>query len=98
LTSPAQASSRKRYDFFRSIFWWTGVVSPHTPPGAPNAFERLVYGSDVFRGELDEFDASRARYHSMLDACQVPPNAQAMIFSGTMWRILQQQQKEMAVD
>jgi hypothetical protein len=34
----------------------------------------------------------------MLDACQVPPNAQATIFSGTMWRILQQQQEEMATD
>jgi hypothetical protein len=34
----------------------------------------------------------------MLDACQVPPNVQANIFSGTMWRILQQQQKEMAAD
>ena len=21
--------------FFRSIFWWTGVVSPHTRPAAP---------------------------------------------------------------
>ena len=86
------------YTFFRSIFWWSGVVSPHTPPGAPNAFERLVYGSDVFNGEIGEFDASQARYHAMLDACQVPPNVQANIFSGTMWRILQEQQIEMAAD
>jgi hypothetical protein len=28
----------------------------------------------------------------------VPPRVQAMIFSGTMWKILQQQQKEMAAD
>ena len=83
------------YSFFRSIFWWSGVVSPHTPPGAPNAFERLVFGSDVFNGELGE---GHARYHAMLDACQVPPNVQANIFSGTMWRILQDQQKEMAAD
>jgi hypothetical protein len=34
----------------------------------------------------------------MLDACQVPANVQAMIFSGTMWRILQEQQKEIAAD
>ena len=63
-----------------------------------NAFEKLVYGSDVFLGEPGEFDASQARYHSMLDACQVPPHVQAMIFSGTMWRILQQQQEEMTAD
>jgi hypothetical protein len=86
------------YSFFRSIFWWSGVVSPHTPPGAPNAFERLVFGSDVFNGELGEFEEGHARYHAMLDACQVPPNVQANIFSGTMWRILQDQQKEMAAD
>jgi hypothetical protein len=86
------------YTFFRSIFWWSGVVSLHTPPGSPNAFEKLVYSSDVFNGVLSEFDASQARYHAMLDACHVPPNVQANIFSGTMWRILQEQQKEMAAD
>lgn len=86
------------YGFFRSVFWWTGVVSPHTPPNSRNAFEKLVFGSDVFGGELSEFDDSQARYHAMLDACQVPPNVQGMIFSGTMWRILQEQQKEIAAD
>ena len=89
---------RDDYGFFRSIFWWSGVVSPHTPAGGPDAFEKLVFGSDIFRGELGEFDDSQARYHAMLDACRVPPNVQAMIFSGTMWRILQEQQKEMAAD
>jgi hypothetical protein len=98
LSGSSLIKKKDDYAFFRSIFWWTGVVSPHTPPGAPNAFEKLVYGSDVFRGELDEFDQSQARYHDLLDPCQVPPNVQAMIFSGTMWRILQEQQKEMAAD
>ena len=98
LSGSSLIKKKDDYAFFRSIFWWSGVVSPHTPPGAPNAFERLVFGSDVFNGELGEFDEGQARYHAMLDACQVPPNAQANIFSGTMWRILQQQQKEMAAD
>jgi hypothetical protein len=89
---------RDDYGFFRSIFWWSGVVSPHTPAGGPDAFEKLVFGSDIFRGELGEFDDSQARYHAMLDACRVPPNVQAMIFSGTMWQILQEQQKEIAAD
>jgi uncharacterized protein len=31
----------------------------------------------------------------MLDACQVPQSAQSMIFSGTMWRILQAQEEQM---
>jgi hypothetical protein len=77
------------YRFFRSIFWWTGIVSPHTPPGNTSAFEKLVFGSDVFGGDLQEFDSALERYHSMLDACEVPQTAQANIFAGTMWRVLQ---------
>jgi uncharacterized protein len=77
--------------FWKSIFWWSGVVSPHTPANATNAFERLVFGSDVFRGELEEFDREVARYHKMLDACGVGPGSQEMIFSGTMWKILNAQ-------
>jgi hypothetical protein len=98
LSGSSLIKKRNDYGFFRSIFWWSGIVSPHTPAGGPDAFEKLVYGSDVFNGELGEFDDSQARYHAMLDACQVPANVQAMIFSGTMWRILQEQQKEIAAD
>lgn len=76
------------YRFFNSIFWWSGVVSPHTPQSSVSAFDKLVFGSDVFNGELAEFDRELARYHKMLDACSVPKRAQTMIFSGTMWRIL----------
>lgn len=77
--------------FWKSIFWWSGVVSPHTPANAPNAFERLVFGSDVFNGELEEFDRELERYHKMLDACGVPKASQDMIFAGTMWKILNAQ-------
>ncbi len=89
---------KEDYRFFRSVFWWTGLVSPHTPSGGGSAFEKLVFASDIFRGDLAEFDASLARYHAMLDACEVPPEAQAQIFSGNMWRILQEQQKQSAAD
>jgi hypothetical protein len=34
----------------------------------------------------------------MLDACRVAQNVQAMIFSGTMWHILEEQQKAMDAD
>jgi predicted TIM-barrel fold metal-dependent hydrolase len=76
------------YAFFKSIFWWSGVVSPHTPAGAPHAFERVVFGSDVFNGELEEFERELERYHKMLDACAVPKAAQENIFGGTVWKIL----------
>jgi hypothetical protein len=78
------------YTFFQSIFWWSSVVSPHTPKARASAFEKLVFGSDVFDGDLDEFDGELDRYHRMLDACGVPAEAQANIFGGTLWRILNQ--------
>jgi predicted TIM-barrel fold metal-dependent hydrolase len=76
------------FGFFKSIFWWSSVASPHTPKSSTNAFEKLVFGSDVFDGELEEFDRSLERYHKMLDFCGVPASAQSNIFGGTLWRIL----------
>ncbi|HSU58131.1 MAG TPA: amidohydrolase family protein [Bryobacteraceae bacterium] len=76
------------YPFFKSIFWWTSVASPHTPKSNTTAFEKLVFGSDVFEGDLDELDRELERYHRLLDECGVPAEAQANIFSGTLWRIL----------
>ena len=70
------------YGFFRSVFWWTGVASPHTPASGADAFEKLVFGSDVFGGDVQEFDLALARYHAMLDACQVPQSAQTIFFPG----------------
>ena len=78
--------------FWKSIFWWSSVVSPHTPAGGPNAFEKLVFGSDVFNGEIEEFDRELERYHKMLDACGVPKAAQDNIFGGTIRRILASQE------
>jgi len=74
--------------FFKSIFWWSSVASPHTPKGQASAFEKVVFGSDVFGGELEEFDRSIERYKRMLSACGVSPEAQANIFGGTLARIL----------
>jgi uncharacterized protein len=98
LSGSSLIKKRDDYAFFRSIFWWSGVVSPHTPATEHDAFEKLVFGSDEFFGELGEFDAGQARYHEMLDACHVPANVQAMIFSGTMWHILEQQEKDIAAE
>jgi uncharacterized protein len=89
LSGSSLIKKQNDYTFFKSIFWWSGVVSPHTPAGGPDAFEKLVFGSDVFNGELEEFDRELERYHKMLDACGVPAAVQANIFAGTLWRILQ---------
>ena len=74
--------------FFKSIFWWSSVSSPHTPKGGPSAFEKIVFGSDVFGGELEELDRSIERYERMLNACGVSKEAQANIFGGTLLKIL----------
>jgi predicted TIM-barrel fold metal-dependent hydrolase len=74
--------------FFKSIFWWTSIASPHTPKAQASAFEKVIFGSDVFGGDLNEFDTSLERYKRMLDANGVSPESQANIFGGTLSRIL----------
>jgi uncharacterized protein len=74
--------------FFKSIFWWSSVASPHTPKSQGSAFEKVIFGSDVFGGDLQEFDQSLERYKRMLDACGVSQEAQANIFAGTLLRVL----------
>jgi uncharacterized protein len=91
LSGSSLIKKQNDYTFFKSIFWWSGVVSPHTPKSTRSAFEKLVFGSDVFGGDLDEFDRALKRYHEMLDACDVPKQAQENIFSGTLWHVLQEQ-------
>jgi len=91
LSGSTLIKTQNNYAFFNSIFWWSGVESPHTPKSAASAFEKIVFGSDVFGGDLEEFDLALARYHKMLDTCAVPKSAQDNIFAGTMWRILQKQ-------
>jgi len=91
LSGSTLIKKQEDYTFFKSIFWWSGIASPHSPKGGPSAFERIVFGSDVFNGELEEFDRELERYHKMLDTCGVSPEAQANVFVGTLWRILNKQ-------
>jgi len=74
--------------FFKSIFWWDNLVSPHTPKTDVSAFEKLVFGSDVFGGEIAEFDRELDLYRKLLQVCGVPAASQDNVFSGTLWRIL----------
>jgi uncharacterized protein len=77
------------YAFFKSVFWWSSIASPHTPKSGASAFEKLVFGSDVFGGELEEFDRELERYQKMLDTCGVSKASQEKIFGGTLWQRLQ---------
>src|SRR4029077_5664041 len=80
---------QENYQIFKSIFWWSSIASPHTPKSNVSAFEKVVFGSDIFGGEIEEFDRELERYQKMLDTCGVSPDAQANIFGGTMRRILE---------
>ena len=88
LSGSTLIKKQEDYKFFKTLFWWSGIVSPHTPIGGPSAFEKIVYGSDVFDGDLAEFDGALERYRRMLTECGVSPAAQANIFAGTLWKIL----------
>jgi hypothetical protein len=82
---------QNNYGFFKTVFWWTGIQSLHTPKSGGSAYEKLVFGSDVFDGDLPEFDRSLDRYRRMLNECAVPAQSQENIFGGTLWRILHRQ-------
>ncbi|HYM11031.1 MAG TPA: amidohydrolase family protein, partial [Bryobacterales bacterium] len=71
LSGSTLIKKQEDYPFFKTVFWWTSVVSPHTPKSSTSAFEKAVFGSDVFGGELEEFDREIERYQKMLDACGV---------------------------
>jgi hypothetical protein len=88
LSGSSLIKKRETPGFWKEIFWWSGVVSPHTPKNAPSAFERIVVGSDVFAGELEEFDRELELYRNMLKANGVSQQAQDNIFGGTLLRIL----------
>ena len=79
---------QRDYRSFNDLFWWTGAATPHSPQSGSSAFEKVVFGSDVFDGDLAELDRALERYHRMLDECRVPPAAQQNIFAGTLWRLL----------
>jgi predicted TIM-barrel fold metal-dependent hydrolase len=81
---------QENYQAFKSIFWWSSVVSPHTPKSGVSAFEKVVFGSDIFGGEIEEFDREIERYRKMLDTCGVGQDAQANIFGGTLRKLLAQ--------
>ena len=55
--------------------------------------EGNVFSSDIFGGEIEELDRSLDLYKRMLKACGVSEQAQANIFGGTLWRILQTNRK-----
>jgi predicted TIM-barrel fold metal-dependent hydrolase len=88
LSGSTLIKKQRDYRSFQDIFWWSSAATAHSPKNTASAFEKIVFGSDVFDGDLAEFDRALERYHRMLDECAVPEEAQRNIFVGTLWRIL----------
>ncbi len=90
LSGSTLIKKQNNYRMFNDIFWWSSASTAHSPKNTASAFEKIVFGSDVFDGDMAEFDRALDRYHKMLDECAVPAEAQQNIFAGTLWRILSQ--------
>lgn len=71
---------------FRNFFWWSGTKwKTKTPEDDPNAFVKLVFGSDV---PLDEIEGVLNQYRSMFDACDVPESTRKRVLGGTLAKML----------
>jgi predicted TIM-barrel fold metal-dependent hydrolase len=75
LSGSTLIKKQDEYRSFKGIFWWSSAATPHSPASVASAFEKIVFGSDVFNGDLAEFDRALERYHRMLDECAVPASS-----------------------
>ena len=70
----------------RRIFWWTGTKwKTKTPDNDPNAFVKLVFGSDE---GLDGIEGVVNQYHALFEACDVPEHTRKLIMGGTLSKFL----------
>jgi len=76
---------------FQKIFWWSQTEwhsaewTVKTPNNDPNAFIKIVFGSDV---GLDEIESVANQYRAMFDACGIPERTRRMIMGGTLSQML----------
>ena len=76
---------------FQRFFWWSSTEwhsaewKVKTPNDDPNAFIKIVFGSDV---TLSEIESVANQYRRMFDACNVPQRTRQMIMGGTLTQML----------
>jgi predicted TIM-barrel fold metal-dependent hydrolase len=86
LSGSSLTKMQDRLADLRKIFWWTGTKwKTRTPEDDPNAFVKLVFGSDE---GLDGIAPALAQYRAMFKACEVPASTQKLILGGTLAKIL----------
>ena len=86
LSGSSLTKMQDRLADLRKIFWWTGTKwKTKTPEDDPNAFVKLVFGSDE---GLDGIAPALAQYRAMFKACNVPAHTEKLILGGTLAKIL----------
>jgi len=86
LTGSSLIKKKDELAIFRKYFWWgQGSAQAHMPQNTPDAFEKLVFGTDDDPLKLDE---NIARYNQLLEACEVPESVRRKVFAETMVQIL----------
>jgi uncharacterized protein len=87
LSGSSLTKMRRRLSTFREIFWWTGEGDSQvkTPDNDPNAFVKLVFGSDT---SLEGIENVVKQYHALFDTCEVPEPTRNRIMGGTLIKLL----------
>src|SRR3984893_17577695 len=87
LSGSSLTKMQRRLSTFREIFWWTGEGDSQvkTPDNDPNAFVKLVFGSDT---SLEGIENVVKQYHALFDACEVPEPTRSRIMGGTLIKLL----------
>ena len=87
LSGSSLTKMQRRLSTFREIFWWTGEGDSQvkTPDNDPNAFVKLVFGSDT---NLEGIENVVKQYHALFDACEIPEPTRNRIMGGTLIKLL----------
>ena len=87
LSGSSLTKMQRRLAAFREIFWWTGEGDSQvkTPDNDPNAFVKLVFGSDT---GLEGIENVVKQYHALFEACEVPEPTRNRIMGGTLIKLL----------
>jgi len=75
----------QKYFWWSSTEWHSAEWKVKTPNDDPNAFIKIVFGSDV---SLNEIESVVNQYRLMFDACNVPERTRQMIMGGTLIQML----------
>jgi len=91
LSGSSLTKMQARFAEFQRFFWWSTTEwhsaewKVRTPNDDPNAFIKIVFGSDV---RLNEIESVVNQYRRMFDACNVPERTRQMIMGGTLTQML----------